>query len=323
MTKRRDLLLAGLATPALVPAARAQGAWPTRAVRVLVGFPAGGPTDLVARLLQEPLQRLWNQPVVVENRPGASQIIASEAVARSTPDGYTLLLGASIHATNAATHARLPYDTLEDFTFIAVLYGSPTVLLVPQDSPLRSLQDLIAAARRSPGMTFASSGNSTSGHFAMEMFARATNLELTHVPFRGAAPALQEVMSGRIAATFSTLSGALPLVQQGRFRVLAVADTRRSPALPGVPTLAELGINIPNTSPWYSFMGPRGLPREVVDRVARDSLTLMRTPAIIERVEATGGTVIAEGPEEFAVRIRREVEEARQMARTLGLTPAG
>ncbi|MDW8315913.1 MAG: tripartite tricarboxylate transporter substrate binding protein [Rhodovarius sp.] len=319
----RRLLAAGFAGLAFAPAGRAQTAWPTRPVRVLVGFPAGGPTDLVARLLQEPLQRLWNQPVVVENRPGASQIIATEAVARAAPDGYTLLLGASIHATNAATHARLPYDTIEDFTFIAVLYGSPTVLLVPQESPLRTLEDLIAAARRNPGMSFATSGNSTSGHFATEMFARALQIEVTHVPFRGAAPALQEVVSGRIAATFSTLSGAMGLVQQGRLRALAVADAQRSPALPGVPTLAERGIHIPNTSPWYSFMGPRGMPREVVERIARDSLMLMRSPAIVERIEATGGTVIAEGPEEFALRIRREVEEARQMARLIGLAPAG
>jgi tripartite-type tricarboxylate transporter receptor subunit TctC len=319
MIERRNLVLA-TAGLAMAGAARAQGAWPEKAVRVLIGFPPGGPTDLVGRLLQEPLQRLWGQPVVIENRPGASQIIASEAVARSAPDGYTLLLAASTHTSNVAVQARLPYDTVADFTPISVLYGSPTVLFVSAERPWRTVQEMLEVAKREPGMAFASSGNGTSGHFALEMFRRKAGIEVTHVAFRGAPPALQEVVSGRVPATFSTLSGAIGLQRQGRIRAIAVAGPQRAPVLPGVPTLAEVGLEIPDTSPWYGFIGPKGLPAAVVDRIARDSLALMRDGTMMERIRDTGGLVIAEGPQEMAARILREIEENREMARVAGVT---
>ena len=319
MITRRSLALAAGAA-AFAGAARAQGAWPDKPVRVIIGYPAGGPTDLVGRLLQEPLQRLWGQPVVIENRPGASQIIASEAVARSPADGYTLLLAASTHTSNVAVQARLPYDTVADFTPISVLYASPTVLFVSASSPYRTVQDLVAAAKREPGMAFASSGNGSSGHFALEMFRRKAGIEVTHVAFRGAAPALQEVISGRVPATFSTLSGAIGLVRQGGIRAIAIGGPRRAPVLPDVPTLAEVGLEIPDTSPWYGFMGPKGLPQAVVDRIARDTLALMRDGAMMERIRETGGIVIAEGPADFAARITREIEENREMARVSGVT---
>jgi tripartite-type tricarboxylate transporter receptor subunit TctC len=318
MIARRTLAMAGAG---LLAASAARGAaWPERPVRVIIGYPAGGPTDLVGRLLQEPLQRLWGQPVVIENRPGASQIIASEAVARSAADGYTLLLAASTHVSNVAVQPRLPYDTIADFTPISVLYGSPTVLFASEQAPWRTVQEMVAAAKREPGMAFASSGNGSSGHFALEMFRRKAGIEVTHVAFRGAAPALQEVVSGRVPVTFSTLSGAIGLQRQGRIRALAVSGPQRAPVLPGVPTLAEVGLDIPDTSPWYGFIGPKNLPAEVVQRVARDSLALMRDATMMERIRDTGGIVIAEGPEAFAARITREIEENREMARVAGLT---
>jgi tripartite-type tricarboxylate transporter receptor subunit TctC len=319
MIKRRSLAFATTGV-ALAGTARAQAAWPERPVRVLIGFPPGGPTDLVGRLLQEPLQRLWGQPVIIENRPGASQIIASEAVARSAPDGYTLLLAASTHTSNVAVQARLPYDTVADFTPISVLYGSPTVLFVSAERPWRTVQELVEAAKREPGMAFASSGNGTSGHFALEMFRRKAGIEVTHVAFRGASPALQEVVSGRVPATFSTLSGAIGLQRQGRIRAIAIAGPNRPPVLPGVPLLADVGLEIPDTSPWYGFIGPKGLPPAAVQRIARDSLALMRDGAMAERIADTGGLLIAEGPEAMAARILREIEENREMARVAGVT---
>ncbi|HWT10963.1 MAG TPA: tripartite tricarboxylate transporter substrate-binding protein, partial [Roseomonas sp.] len=279
MITRRSLALAAGAT-AFAGAARAQGAWPDKPVRVIIGYPAGGPTDLVGRLLQEPLQRLWGQPVVIENRPGASQIIASEAVARSPADGYTLLLAASTHTSNVAVQARLPYDTVADFTPISVLYASPTVLFVSASSPYRTVQDLVAAAKREPGMAFASSGNGSSGHFALEMFRRKAGIEVTHVAFRGAAPALQEVISGRVPATFSTLSGAIGLARDGSLRALAIGGPNRVEVLPAVPTMAEAGFEIPDTSPWYGFIGPKGLPRPIVDRISRDVIAQLRDTTI-------------------------------------------
>jgi len=318
MITRRSLALAA-AGVSVAGAARAQGQWPERPVRLIIGFPAGGPTDLGGRLLQDPLGRLWGQPLVIENRAGASQVIASEAVARSAPDGYTLFLAASTHTSNAAVYSRLPYDTLNDFTPIVNLYASPTVLFVGRNSPIRTAQDLVAAAKREPGMTFATSGNGTSGHFATEIFRRKVGIEATVVAFRGAAPALQEVVAGRVAATFSTLSGAIGLARDGALRPLAIGGPQRVEVLPDVPTLDELGMGIPDTSPWYGFIAPRGLPRPIVERVSTDVIGLLRDPAISRRIVDVGGIILAEGPEVFDRRIRAELEENAVVAREAGI----
>lgn len=318
MITRRSLALATAGLSA-AGTARAHGQWPERPVRLIIGFPAGGPTDFGGRLLQDPLGRRWGQPLVIENRAGASQVIASEAVARSAPDGYTLFLAASTHTSNAAVYARLPYDTLNDFTPIVNLYASPTVLFVGRNSPIRTAQDLVAAAKREPGMTFATSGNGTSGHFATEIFRRKVGIEVTVVAFRGAAPALQEVVAGRVAATFSTLAGAIGLAREGALRPLAIAGPQRVETLPDLPTLDELGMGIPDTSPWYGFIAPKGLPRPIVDRVSTDVIALLREPAIARRIVDVGGIVLAEGPEAFDRRIRSEIAENAVVAREAGI----
>lgn len=318
MITRRTLALAA-AGMSMAGAARAQGAWPDKPVRIIIGYPAGGPTDFGGRLLQDPLGRLWGQPVVIENRAGASQIIATEAVARSPADGYTIFLAASTHASNAAVYARLPYDTLADFTPIVNLYASPTVLFVGRNSPYRTVAELVAAAKRDPGMAFASSGNGSSGHFALEMFRRKAGIEVTNVAFRGAAPALQEVVAGRVPATFSTLSGAIGLARDGGLRPLAIGGPNRVEVLPDIPTLAEAGLGIPDTSPWYGFIGPKGLPRPIVDRIAADVLALLRDVTIARRIVDTGGVILAEGPEAFDARIRRELAENAVIAREAGI----
>jgi tripartite-type tricarboxylate transporter receptor subunit TctC len=265
--------------------------------------------------LQEPLQRLWGQPIVIENRPGASQVIASEAVARSAPDGYTIFLAASTHASNAAVHPRLPYDTINDFTPIVNIYASPTVLFTGAGQPYRTAQDLVAAARREPGFAFASSGVGSSGHFALEMFRKKMNLDLTHVPYRGAVPALQDVMGGRVPGTFSTLSGAIALAREGKLRPLAIGGPQRVQVLPDVPTLDELGMGIPDTSPWYGFIAPKGLARDIVDRIARDVQGLLNDPTIRQRLIDQGGVILGEGPEAFTARIARELADNIVVAR--------
>lgn len=319
MTTRRTLLAAGPAFLSLPRFARAQAAWPDKPVRLIVGYPAGGPTDYPARLLQDPLQRVWGQPIVIENRAGASQVLASEAVARAAPDGYTLFLSASTHASNAAVYARLPYDTLADFTPIVNIYASPTVLFTGPRSPWRTVQDLVAAARRDPGMAFASSGNGSSGHFAMEMFRKRTGLELVHVAYRGAGPAFQDIIAGRVPATFSTLSGAIPLAREGQLRALAIAAPQRSQVLPDVPTLGEAGLEIPDTSPWYGIIAPRGVPADVVTRVSTDVQGLLRDATIAQRIREQGGVILAEGPAAFDARIRREIAENAEVAREAGI----
>ena len=312
---RRSLALLAL-SPAL---ARAQGAWPDKPVRLIVGYTAGGPTDFVARLIQEPLQQMWGQPLVIENRPGASAVLGTEVVARSAPDGYTLLLATSVQSSNPAIYARLPYDSIADFTAIALLYGSPTVLFVPNNSPLKTAPDVVAAAKRDGGMAFSTSGNGSSGHFAGGMFARKAGIELTHIAYRGAAPALQDLVGGRVPISFSTLSGALTLARGGAIRAIAVCAPQRVEVLPDVPTLAEAGLEIPDTSPWFGLVGPAGLPAPIVQRIAADARTIIRRPDIRARIIDQGGVVMDEGPVEFAARIKREMDESIEVARAIGI----
>jgi len=314
MILRRSLLAAGIASAA-APIARAQGNWPNRPVRLIVGYPAGGPTDFAARILQEPLQQLWGQPIVIENRPGASQVIAAELVAKSAPDGYTLFLCTSNLTTNPGVFSHLPYDTERDFTPIIIVYSSPTVLFTGPNQPFRSVRDVVEAAKRQPGMAAATSGVATSGHFATEIFMRKVGVELTHVPYRGAAPALQDVVGGRVPITFSTLSGAIPLAREGRLRALAVAASKRVPVLPDVPTMAEEGFPIRDTSPWYSFVGPAGLPTAIVERISKDVQGLLRRPEIIRRIEEQGGVIESVGPAEFKARIPQEIAANAEVAR--------
>lgn len=300
---------------ALPAAARAEGAWPDRPMRIVVGYPAGGPTDFPARLLQDPLSQLWSQPIVIENRPGASSVLATEVVAKSAPDGYTLLMGASVHASNPAVYPRLPYDSLRDFTPIVNIYGSPTMILTAADSPWRNPRDMLAAMKAQPGMTYATSGNGSSGQFAGETFAQKFGVELTHVAYRGAAPAFQDVITGRVPITFATLSGALPLARDGKLKAIAVAAPQRVAVLPNVPTLAEFGLDVPDTSPWYGLIGPAGIPQAVALKIAADVQVLLRRPAIAQRILDQGGVLIAEGPDVFAARIRREMAETAEVAR--------
>ena len=319
VTRRRGAMALAAMGAAIAGRARAQTGWPDRPVRLLVGYPAGGPTDFGGRLLQDPLQQLWGQPLVIENRAGASGIIATEAVAKSPADGYTLLLCASTHTSNPALHTKLPYDSIADFTPIVLLYTSPTVLLTGPDQPFRTVADVVAAAKKAEGLSHASSGAGVSGHFAMEMFRRKAGIELTNVAYRGASPALQDVMGGRVPITFSTLAGAIGLVRDGKLRPLAVAGPHRAEALPGVPTLDEAGFGIPDTSPWYGFVGPGKLPAPIVQRIAADVQGLLRRPEIAKRIVDQGGIVEGEGPEAFAARWRREMAENAEVARTANI----
>ena len=314
LTRRSIALL-----PLLPGIALAQGAWPEKPVRLIVGYTAGGPTDFVARLFQDPLSLLWGQPLVIENRPGASAVLGTEVVARSAPDGYTLLLATSVHSSNPAIYPKLPYDSIADFTPIALLYGSPTVLFVPKDSPLRTARDVVAQARKEGSLAYSTSGNGSSGHFAGGMFAQKAGVTLTHIAYRGAAPALQDLVGGRVPISFATLSGALTLARGGAIRAVAVCAPQRVEGLPGVPTLAESDLDIPDTSPWFGLVGPAGLPAGVVQQIAADARVTIRRPDIRQRIIDQGGVVLDEGPAEFGARIRREMDESIEVARAIGI----
>ena len=260
MITRRQLLaafaVAALAPSLTIDAALAQ-AWPNRFVRLVVPYPAGGGADAIARIVSGRLSEIWGQQVVIENRGGAGGNIASDAVARSAPDGYTLYLAGEFQATNIYAYPKLSYDPVADFLPVSLVVQYPVAIAVPNSSPGRTIGEFIAHAKANKGkVTMASPGYGTGPHLAGEMFKRAAGIDLTHVPYRGAAPALQDLIPGRVDLLVNNIAPIVPLMQQGQARVLAVTTAKRTPAAPEVPTLAESGLSGFDVSGWYAFFVP-------------------------------------------------------------------
>ena len=239
---------------------------PAKPVRPYGPFPAGGTTDILARAVAQKLTEAWGQQVIVDNRPGAGGNIGSELVAKSTPDGYTLLMGTvGTHAINPSLYARMPYDHVKDFTPVILVAGVPNVLVVNPSLPVHSVQELIAYAKANPGkLNFASSGNGTSIHLAGELFKTMTGVQMTHIPYKGSAPALADLLGGQVQLMFDNLPSSLPFIKAGRLRSLAVTSGTRAAALPDLPTLAESGLAGFEASAWFGVLAPAGTPHDIV-----------------------------------------------------------
>lgn len=308
---RRRALLAALPAAAAPSVARAQQRqWPDRPVRLFVGFPPGGPTDLVARLVAPPLAAAWGQPVVIENRAGANATLAADTVAKSPPDGHTLMFTANNIVMNPALYPRLPYDPGRDFAPVAMVASSPNVLWAGPNQPFRTVADLVAAARARPGeLAYASTGNGGNGHFGGETLKRALGIDLTHVPYRGTAPALQDVLAGRVPLFMQTLVGAVGAYRAGQIRPLVAFGPRRVPELPDIPTLAELGHDVPDSGVWYGVLAPAGTPAPIVTR----------DPSFRERLATQATVPDYLGPGAFAARIREELPRWAEVARAAGM----
>ncbi|MBX9700646.1 MAG: tripartite tricarboxylate transporter substrate binding protein [Acetobacteraceae bacterium] len=318
MPTTRRALAALLATPTL---ARAQAAWPERPVRLVVPFAPGGPTDIVARGIAERLHETWRQPVVVENRPGAGSAIGTEIVARAAPDGTTLLVAASAHVMNPPVMARLPYDPIRDFTPVVNLAFHPMVLAVHASVPVQDVPGFIAAARARPGgLTMVSSGVGTSSHLVTAFFAGAAGIELTHVPFNGAAPAQAAILSGQVQAGFLNATIGVAPVRAGQLRGLAVTDTKRWRDLPEVPAMPELGFPQILAGSWYGVLAPAGLPVAVRDRIAADMAAALRQPALRARIMAAGLDPLEDvGPQAFAAQLAAELATWTRVVREAGI----
>ena len=317
---RRAVLGAGAALAAPLPL-RAQGAFPSRPITVIVPNPPGGGTDFAARLFQEGLQAALGQPVVIENRPGANGNIAIGAVARAQPDGHTLLLQYNgYHAGNPAMMQNLPWDPIRDLSLVGMATMAPHVILVAPNVPANTLAEFIAHARANPGkLNYASSGNGSIQHIGGVLFARAIGTEMVHVPYRGAAPALQDVAGGRVEMFITTPSSAIALVQGGRVKALAMASARRAPGLPDVPTTAEAGLPGFTLDAWFAFAAPAATPRPIQERINAAMREVASQPGVRQRAEAAGAATAAMTLEELDALARREVAELGAVIRAAGI----
>lgn len=313
------LLIAGFASVGLVLAQ----SYPNRPVRLILPFPTGGPTDIVARLFGQKLGEALGQQVVVDNRGGAAGIIACEIVARAMPDGYTFLLGTVGTLTiNPHLNSRLPYDPVRDFAPVSQLSASPYVLAVGPSVPARSVKELVALAKASPGrLNFASGGVGTGNHLSAELFKLSAGVDIVHVPYKGSSQAITDVIAGQVQIWFINLLPAMPHVRAGRIRALAVTGARRSPSAPDIPTVAESGLAGYETTSWHGVVVPARTPNAIVKRLHAELAKIARQPELRELLGAQGADVIGSTPEEFAAVIRDESAKWARVIRTAGIKP--
>jgi len=282
--------------------------YPSKAVRMIVPFPPGGGTDYTARLVGQKLSEIWKQPVVIENRPGASTIIGSDIVAKSAPDGYTLLMGSTNHTINPSLIAKLPYDTIKDFTPITVALTSSYVLVVHPSLPTKNVKELIALARAHKGeINYSSSGTSGPQHLAGELFKVMAKIDIVHVPYKGGGPAVTALVGGHVQMQFATPPSVVPHITQGRLRPLAVSSASRSESFPELPTIAEAALPGYEAFTWWGLLGPARLPREIVTKIHGDVVKVVQLPDVRERLAREGVTAAATSPEQFQAMIDRDI----------------
>ncbi|MFL6833097.1 MAG: tripartite tricarboxylate transporter substrate binding protein [Xanthobacteraceae bacterium] len=286
----------------------AQG-WPSRIVKLVVPFTPGGGIDSIGRILGARLSEMWGQQVVIENRPGAGGNIASEFVARSASDGYTMYISAAGLAVNRYLFESINYDPLADFAPVTLICLFPNVLVVPNSSPLRSVGDLVAKARSDPGkLTFASPGHGSSPHMSAELFKYMAKVDLTHVPYRGASPAYTDVIAGRVDCTFAVMASGLPLVRAGQLRALGVTTATRVASAPEIPTIAESGIPGYDTSSWFAFFVPAKTPPEIIAKMHADTVAALAEPQIRAKLDALGVIVVGSTPQQLGAHLKAEME---------------
>jgi tripartite-type tricarboxylate transporter receptor subunit TctC len=297
--------------------------FPAKPIRIVVPFAPGGGNDVFARQLATRLGETLGQQVVIDNRPGAGGTVGTDAVAKAAPDGYTLLLGhTGTLAINPALYPRLPYDARADFVAVGPLAQAPLVLVVPAGSPAQTLADLIARARAAPGkVSFASSGNGTGGHLAGELLEEMTGVKLLHVPYKGTAPALTDVLGGQVDAMFSVIPPALPHVESGKLRALAVTGARRSARLPQTPTVAEAGVKGYESTLAYGLMAPKGTPEPVLRTLATALARAVESPQLRDALRAEGAEPLAGSAADFAALMRAENEKWGRVIRAAGIKP--
>ena len=309
-------LFAGVAAPD----ASAQAAWPSKPIRIVVPFPPGGTTDILARAAAQKMTEAWKEQAVIDNRPGAGGNIGAELVAKAPADGYTMLMGTvGTHAINASLYAKMPYDHVKDFAPVILVAAVPNVMVVHPSVPAATVAEFIAWAKANPGkVNFASSGSGTSIHLAGELFKTQTGLAMTHVPYKGSAPAIADLIGGQVQVMFDNLPSALPQIRGGKLRALAVTSRERANALPDVPTVAESGLPGFEASSWFGLLAPTGTPREVVVRVNAEIARWLASSDAKDKLASQGAIAAGGSPEDFASHITAETAKWQKVVRESG-----
>ncbi len=308
------LLLAGAPWPG------AAQDYPSRPLRLIVAFPPGGSTDVLARIIGAKLTQSWGQQVVVDNRPGAGTNIGTELAAKSPPDGYTLFMCTFTCAINPNLYSRLNYDLLRDFAPVSLVASVPLIVLVHPSVPVHSIRELIAAAKAKPGgLTYASFGNGTAAHLATELFKSMAGVDMLHVPYKGAAPAMIDLLGGQVNLLFESILTGMPHVRAGKLRALAVTSAKRLPRVPEFPTVAEAGVPGYEVDPWFGLVAPTGTPRPVIDKLNREVVRILRIPDIEERVASTGAFVVGSSAAQLGAHMQTEVAKWGKVIKSIGL----
>jgi tripartite-type tricarboxylate transporter receptor subunit TctC len=325
MFMRRTLvtiIATGLALALQAGPVAAQG-FPAKPVRMIIGFAAGGTTDLVGRLVAQRLGDSWGQTVVVENRTGASGMIAAEAVAKAPADGYTLLVTPQTSlAVAPALYGKAPYDATRDFTPITLMGSTPTIMVVNPAFPAKTFAEFVELAKKSGvPLAYGSGGIGSSPHMAGELLSAQLGIRMTHIPYKGESPALTDTMGGQVPIMFGNISVAVPHIKSGKLRALASTGAARSPLLPDVPTVAESGLKDFSIATWFGLLGPAGMPADLVARIQRDVARVLASPDIRNRLVDLGVDIVANSPEEFSAYLRTEIVRYAKVIKDAGIKP--
>jgi tripartite-type tricarboxylate transporter receptor subunit TctC len=298
----------------------AADAFPSHTAKLVVPFPPGGSLDIIGREIAQKLTEAWGQSVIVENKPGAGGNIGADFVAKSAPDGYTVVMGAlSTHAVNPTLYPKMPYDAVKDFAPISMIAITPNVLVVPVNSPINSVADLINAAKANPGkLAFASGSNGSAGHLAGELFKVETHTDIVHVPYKGASPATMGLLAGDTQFMFDNLANAMAQVKGGKLKALAVTTAKRSPLAPDLPTMTEAGLAGFDISTWFGLLAPAGTPKDVVARWNRDLIKILESPEMKQKLALQGAEAAPMTPEAFAAFIAAEVPKYARIIKASG-----
>jgi len=300
----------------------AQAGYPVKPVRLVVPSAPGGGTDITARILAPKLSEALKQQVVVENRAGAGTMIGIELVAKSPPDGYTLLMGLSTLAINPAMYKKVPYDAVRDFAPISQVISAPNMLVVHPSIPVKTVKELIAFTRARPGqLNYASAGHGTNPHLSMELFLSMTKLKVVHIPYKGLAPGIVDLLAGHVSLASATMLTGLPHVKSGRLRCLGTTGEKRAAVLPEYPTIAEAGVPGYEASQWYGVLAPAQTPKEIVTRLNTEVVRILQAPDMKQKLVADGTDPVGSSPDEFARYIKSELVKWGNVARDAGITP--